>query len=133
MDTSFLSIPLKGPPDVAGHRVGLPLFGFGRNSGFNEAFDIFELYGITTLQELKHKSRKKFRQLIFQIHPDTGTRKTVSRNQSRAGMNIYKLKHYYDKIQKMKYVPMTIGNCEKLLELQKGYKTTADVDLGLNG
>ena len=110
-------------------------FLFPNNSRLYVAFDIFDLYGATTLRELKSRARKKFRQIAFQLHPDTGKKKTARprENYPGGGMYLHQIKSLHDKIQRMKYVPMTIGNCNELLELQKGYKSTADVDLGLNG
>jgi len=112
------------------------------------AYRLFDLDGCGTLREIKEKTRKKFREMVFEVHPDVAPvikwgeycgkkKKTIMVRCPNSiwyrSIHFHQIKQLHDKIQSLKYVPMTHENCNEVLELQKGFKTTKDIDLGLNG
>jgi len=110
------------------------------------------------LQEIKTQAKKKYRQLVFKIHPDKTKQKYLwdygnGLGEGRLGEYVFfssclkrgakktnrpadfcRIKKLHDKIQGLKYLPLTYCDpeYELLLKYQRGYQTTADVDFGLN-
>jgi len=91
------------------------------------------------LREIKRKTKTKFRELMCRYHPDTrkpwhknGKRTWVKLSNGRSIHISYWIKRYRE-VMGLKYLPTTLFNFEKTLEIQKGFKSTKDVDFGLNG
>ena len=88
-----------------------------------------------SLLEIKQQARRGYKERLYEVHPDTGGRKYLYLYNHNGGtfVDVKKLKSWYEKVSNLKYKPLTVANCDKVLELDKGYKTAEDVDLGLNG
>ena len=89
-----------------------------------------------SLAEIKKIAKQNYHKLIFEIHPDRGGKgffydHTIPCNTVR--VTAWDLKKLISCIEGLKFKPMTIDNCNEILEISKGYKTTRDVDFGLNG
>ena len=91
---------------------------------------------------LKRKTKKVFREFMLQHHPDVKKRNPKTKHFIKtgawitAGNEINHISHWFRKyreIMDLQYLPMTLFNFEKILEVQKGFKNTADIDFGLNG
>ena len=93
---------------------------------------------------IKKKTKARFRKFMLANHPDTKKRTakgmcsvktgTWLKHENRSGFEhvSFWFKKYRE-IMGLKYLPLTPFNFEKILEAQKGFKTTADIDFGLNG
>jgi len=97
-----------------------------------------KLFGITEddinrlgLQGIKKKAKRAYRRWAFKIHPDAGGKPRYPWNVGEP-VTITKAKKWRDYIQNLKALPMTSENMDAILEITKGFKTTADIDLGLN-
>lgn len=102
----------------------------------------FEFIGIVNdidrlgLRAIKIISRKRLRKAILKAHPDSGGRGHLyktNRGGSWTLITIKTLVNWKDLICGLKYTPETPKNLNQVLHLQKGFKTTNDVDFGLNG
>lgn len=91
-----------------------------------------------SLAEVKKLVRERYVEVVFRIHPDQGGKgftTWIGYLRVPGGTRVYieKVKEMYQRIKSLKHKPMTTANCAEILEITKGYKTTEDVDFGLNG
>lgn len=81
------------------------------------------------LTHLKRTTKKRFAEVAKQYHPDTYTqyhdKRGYHRFSGRVFRDAYRAKEI---IMRLKVAPMTPENMISVLELQKGYLTTEDVD-----
>ena len=128
--------------------LSLPPFRYFRGYPMGRGFILSTLrfFGVTddqidslSLREIKRCAKERYIEYLFKIHPDHGGRGYLYRSgehiDSSGGTKVYvaQLKKLFNRIKNLTYKPLTADNCEKVLKISKGYKTTADVDLGLNG
>jgi len=81
------------------------------------------------LHKAKQLAKQHYREKAFRIHPDTAKVK----DSRRPGMSsMMKLCRWIKIINDTKYLPITSNNAERVLKISKGFKTTEDIDIGLN-
>jgi len=89
------------------------------------------------LRGIKARTKAAYRKFLMENHPDKKKRGGIwihhPAYRHNAGEHISFWFRKYREIMDLEYLPMTLFNFEKVLELQKGFKNTADVDFGLNG
>lgn len=94
---------------------------------------------LLSLREIKRCAKNQYIEYLFKIHPDRGGRGYLYRSgdhvDNKGGQKVYvaQVKKMFNRVNNLKYKPLTVDNCEKVLEISKEYKTTEDVDFGLNG
>ena len=129
MDTSLNFVSHGSPSDVGRASGGLSSFEQIGFMTFGVSQKDIEAMGLSSTKAVV---KKRFRQLMFGIHPD----KHPARNWILINGNptdIHDLIRRYRRIQALRYMPMTTENCDRVLVVQKGFKTTRHVDYGLNG
>jgi len=93
------------------------------------------------LRKIKEQAKKRFRQRAHQKHPDLMRLRQIQTRgyptinlRYTAGRGFQQLKKRYEKIQSLKYLPLSYEDPEfdRILDLKREYQTTADVDFGLN-
>jgi len=95
------------------------------------------------LRGLKARTKAAYRKFLMENHPDK-RKYRYGKNFVKSGVWIKRphgpganhISYWFRKyreIMDLQYLPMTLFNFEKVFELQKGFKNTADVDFGLNG
>ena len=78
-------------------------------------------------------------QILKHQHPDVNGRskkgfmKHPSMDNPTYSIHLSEILKWRDRILALSHMPMTYQNFEKILELKKGYKSTNDVDFGMNG
>lgn len=76
-------------------------------------------------------AKKRYKALLLLIHPDTAT---VPPPRSWYGpLTILRLKQTLERIERERFMPIDIDNVNQVLDVEKGFITTAEVDYGLNG
>lgn len=98
-------------------------------------FEVLGLRGIKT--QVKHTAYD----LLKKHHPDVnkhsrkgkGWLKRPSSKSQTSSFHLSKFLIWRDRILNLAYMPMTYQNFERILALKKGFKSTDDIDFGLNG
>ena len=90
------------------------------------------------LSEIKAIAKRNFRKTVFELHPDSKKCKTHLWARNEKGSTAKKigfseLIRRYRRIQRLKYMPITYQNCDRVLKIQRDYRTMEDTDFGLNG
>lgn len=83
------------------------------------------------LREIKQLAKKEYRRRVLESHPDMISSHTGGVFPGIFTLSI--LNEAIKRVEEFQFVPVTRDNVESLLELTKGFKTTQDVDFGLNG
>jgi len=89
------------------------------------------------LREIKRRTKREYRCFLFNLHPDVSDKSTFFLRftpTNRPHFDLNTLIRRYKLIQNLKYLPVGQADpdYEKILEFDKGFQTTADVDFGFN-
>ena len=112
------------------------------SGGGNDWAFAFDLFGIKPreirslgLRKIKSRAKHTYRKLMFEMHPDSkGRRWIYLYSKGRVPWNLEKVRKAHQKIQNLRYLPIGKEDADygAILTLEKGFKSTADVDFGLN-